>query len=83
LLEADPFLGRISPAASTPAGQAEPAVKVLRRDGKLVENGRVSKMLAFRGLERVSRSRRPKAGDIVAIAGLTKATVADTLCDPT
>src|SRR4030088_3285988 len=55
--------------------------KVLDRHGKLIETGRISKVLAFRGLER-----RPideaVAGDIVAIAGLPEANVAHTICAP-
>ena len=54
------------------------AVKVLSRDGRLVEEGRISKVLAFRGLER-QPIEEGQAGDIVAIAGLTEATVADTV----
>jgi GTP-binding protein len=57
------------------------AVKVLHHDGTLLENGRVSKILAFRGLER-QPIEEAQAGDIVAIAGLSKGTVADTFCDP-
>ncbi|MDQ2633429.1 MAG: EF-Tu/IF-2/RF-3 family GTPase, partial [Pseudomonadota bacterium] len=57
------------------------AVKVLHHDGTLLENGRVSKILAFRGLERQPID-EAQAGDIVAIAGLSKGTVADTFCDP-
>ncbi|MGI9412179.1 MAG: translational GTPase TypA [Hyphomicrobiales bacterium] len=81
-VEADPYLGRILTGRIT-SGEVRPnmSVKALARDGKVVEQGRVSKVLAFRGLER-----RPielgEAGDIVALAGLTNATVADTLCAP-
>ena len=53
------------------------SIKVLARDGKLIEQGRISKILAFRGLERTPLE-EATAGDIVAIAGLTKGTVADT-----
>jgi GTP-binding protein len=56
-------------------------VKVLDHDGKLVENGRITKVLAFRGLERVPVD-EAQAGDIVAVAGLPNATVAMTICDP-
>ncbi|MHA7885573.1 large ribosomal subunit assembly factor BipA, partial [Nitratireductor rhodophyticola] len=56
-------------------------VKVLHHDGTLLENGRISKILAFRGLER-QPIEEAHAGDIVAIAGLSKGTVADTFCDP-
>jgi GTP-binding protein len=54
---------------------------VLDHDGKLIESGRVTKVLAFRGLERVPLD-EGTAGDIVAIAGLPNATVAHTICDP-
>jgi GTP-binding protein len=82
LLEANPFLGRII-TGRIESGSLKPnqAVKVLARDGSLVETGRVSKILAFRGLERQPID-EAQAGDIVAIAGLSKGTVADTFCDP-
>ncbi|NEW86733.1 translational GTPase TypA [Rhodopseudomonas sp. WA056] len=82
ILEANPYLGRII-TGRIASGTVKPnqAVKVLSRDGKLVEQGRISKILAFRGLERVPLD-IAEAGDIVAIAGLTKGTVADTFCDP-
>jgi GTP-binding protein len=81
-LEADPYLGRIL-TGRIEAGEvrANQAVKAIRHDRTVIESGRVSKVLAFRGLER-----RPievgEAGDIVAISGLTEATVADTIADP-
>ena len=49
--------------------------------GRWLSRGRVSKVLAFRGLERMPVE-RAEAGDIISIAGLTTATVADTLADP-
>jgi GTP-binding protein len=80
-LEADNFLGRIL------TGRIESGVittnrniKALNRDGEIIEKTRVTKLLAFRGLARVPVE-RAEAGDIVAIAGLEDATVADTLCD--
>jgi GTP-binding protein len=82
ILEANPFLGRII-TGRIEAGAIKPnqAVKVLHHDGTLVENGRISKILAFRGIER-QPIEEASAGDIVAIAGLAKGTVADTFCDP-
>nr|WP_070960249.1 translational GTPase TypA [Hyphomonas sp. Mor2] len=79
---ADNFLGRILTGRIT-SGSIKPnqTVKVLSRDGSLVENGRVSKVLAFRGLER-EPIEVGEAGDIVSIAGLAKANVADTFVDP-
>ncbi len=80
-IEADPFLGRILTGRIS-SGLVKPnmTVKALSRDGVFVEQGRVTKVLAFRGLERQGIE-EGVAGDIVAIAGLTKATVADTICD--
>ncbi len=82
ILEADPFLGRII-TGRIHSGSIKPnqAVKVLAQDGSLLENGRISKILAFRGIER-QPIEEAQAGDIVAIAGLSKGTVADTFCDP-
>ena len=80
LLEANPFLGRII-TGRIAAGTVRPnqAIKVIDRDGALVENGRVSKILAFRGIER-QPIEVGEAGDIVSIAGLVKGSVADTFC---
>jgi len=82
ILEANPYLGRLL-TGRIQAGTVKPnmAIKALSRDGQTIEQGRVTKVLAFRGLERVPVD-EAQAGDIVAIAGLGKATVADTLCDP-
>ncbi len=82
ILEADPFLGRII-TGRIHSGSIKPnqAVKVLGQDGSVLENGRISKILAFRGIERQAID-EAHAGDIVAIAGLSKGTVADTFCDP-
>jgi GTP-binding protein len=82
ILEANPYLGRLVTGRIT-SGSIKPnqAVKVLDREGKLIESGRVTKVLAFRGLERQPID-GGLAGDIVAIAGLPEATVAHTICDP-
>ncbi|AGF74180.1 GTP-binding protein [Bartonella australis AUST/NH1] len=82
ILEADPFLGRII-TGRIHSGSLKPNqnVKVLGQNGTLLETGRISKILAFRGLER-QPIEESFAGDIVAIAGLQKGTVADTFCDP-
>jgi len=78
ILEANPFLGRIV-TGRIASGTVKPnqSVKVLHHDGTLLEQGRVSKILAFRGIER-QPIEEGVAGDIIAIAGLTKGTVADT-----
>ena len=81
-IERNPFLGRLLTgrifSGSVKAGDA---IHSLSRDGKIIEKGRVSKVLAFRGLER-----QPidvgEAGDIVAIAGLEESTVANTIAVP-
>ena len=82
ILEANPFLGRII-TGRIASGSIKPnqPVKVLHHDGTLLETGRISKIMAFRGLER-QPIEEGRAGDIVAIAGLQKGTVADTFCDP-
>src|ERR1700674_1994004 len=82
ILEANPYLGRIVTGRIT-SGSIAPnqAVKALDHDGNLVEQGRVSKVLAFRGLERVGLE-EATAGDIVSLAGLPDATVAHTICAP-
>jgi GTP-binding protein len=81
-VDADPYLGRVLTGRIT-AGVVRPgqAVKALSREGKLIENGRISKVLAFRGLER-QPVEEGQAGDIVALAGLSQTTVADTICAP-
>jgi GTP-binding protein len=82
ILEANPYLGRIVTGRIT-SGSVMPNqnVKVLDRKGNLIEQGRVSKVLAFRGLDRIPVD-EASAGDIVAIAGLPEATVSHTICAP-
>jgi GTP-binding protein len=80
-LEADPFLGRILTGRIESGALTQGAnIKALSRDGTEIERFRVSKLLAFRGLAR-QPVERAEAGDIVALAGMTKPTVADTLCE--
>ncbi len=82
LLESNPYLGRIITGRIF-SGSIKPnqPVKVLDRMGNVVEQGRVSKILAFRGIER-QPIEEAEAGDIIAIAGLEKFNVADTLSAP-
>ncbi|MBB3710635.1 GTP-binding protein [Limimaricola variabilis] len=80
-LSADPFLGRIlTGRVESGTLKAGETVKALSRKGEKLEQFRVSKILAFRGL-----GQQPievaEAGDIVTLAGMSKATVADTICD--
>ncbi|MBO0718072.1 MAG: translational GTPase TypA [Rhizobiales bacterium] len=82
ILEANPYLGRIVTGRITSGSvKANQTVKVLDRNGALVEEDRVTKVLAFRGLERAPIE-EGFAGDIVAIAGLPEASVSHTLCAP-
>jgi GTP-binding protein len=81
-LEADPYLGRVLTGRIYSGRiKVNAAVKGLSRDGTPIEQFRISKLLAFRGIERLSVT-EAEAGDIVAIAGMTKPTVADTICAP-
>ncbi len=81
-LDADPFLGRILTGRVT-SGIVKPnqQLKALDREGKVLETFRVQKVLAFHGLERTPVE-SAGAGDIIALAGMSLANVADTLCDP-
>ena len=81
-ISSDNFLGRVL-TGRIASGTVKPnqTVKALSRDGSLIEQFRVSKVLAFRGLEQ-SPIEEGVAGDIVSLTGMTKATVADTLCAP-
>jgi len=82
LIESNPYLGRlITGRVFAGSIKTNQAVKVLNREGELIENGRVSKILAFRGIERTPIE-TAEAGDIVAIAGLPNFNVADTLAAP-
>jgi len=82
ILEANPYLGRIVTGRITSGSvKANRTLKVLDRNGEVVEEGRVTKVLAFRGLERAPIE-EGFAGDIVAIAGLPEASVSHTLCAP-
>lgn len=80
--EYDSYLGRILTGRIFSGNlKVNMPVKVMDRDGNLVENGRISKLLTFRGLERVAID-SAEAGDIIALAGLEKANVADTIAAP-
>lgn len=81
-VEANPFLGRLlTGRIQSGRIKANTQIKALARDGTLIEQARITKLLAFRGLERLPIE-DARAGDIVAIAGLQQATVADTLGTP-
>jgi GTP-binding protein len=81
LLDRDNFLGRIlTGLVLSGTVKVNQQIHALSPDGKVVETGRASKIMSFRGLERVPVE-TAKAGDIISIAGLTTATVADTIAD--
>ena len=82
LLDSDPFLGRcLTGRVQHGSAKVNDTVKALNLNGEAVESGRLSKLLMFDGTERVPVE-EVHAGDIICIAGLTKASVADTICDP-
>ena len=81
LLDSNPFLGRIlTGRIYSGTAKAMMNFKAIDLDGKLVEQGRLTKLQIFKGTDRIPVE-EAVAGDIVSIAGLEKASVADTLCD--
>ena len=82
ILDYDNFLGRVL-TGRIEQGRARlnMPLRVLRADGSVVETGRLTKLMGFRGLERVVVD-EAEAGDIIAIAGLTDATIPDTIGAP-
>lgn len=80
-LETDPYLGRVL-TGRIQSGEVRQnmSIKALNRDNVKIETSRITKLLQFRGLERLPVE-EASAGDIVAIAGFQNATVSDTLCD--
>ena len=82
LLDRDNFLGRIlTGLVFSGSVKTNMPIHALDPEGKIVETGRASKIMAFRGLERLPVD-EANAGDIISLAGLTIATVANTICDP-
>ena len=82
ILEADPFLGRIlTGRIEQGTARTNMPVRVLRQDGSVVETGRLTKLMTFSGLDRVPVD-EVQAGDICAIAGLSDATIPDTIASP-
>nr|WP_321985061.1 translational GTPase TypA [uncultured Lichenicoccus sp.] len=82
IMEYDNFLGRVL-TGRVEQGRARlnMPVRVLRADGTVVETGRLTKLLTFRGLERVSVD-EVGTGDIIAVAGLSEATIPETIASP-
>lgn len=82
ILELDPYLGRVlTGRVYSGTAKVNMQVKAINLNGELIENGRLSKLYGFRGIERIPVE-EIVAGDIIAIAGLSKASVADTICSP-
>ena len=81
LIERDPYLGRVvTGRVESGTVKMNQAVNVLDIDGNRVDSGRITKILGFRGLDRLPME-TAEAGDIICLAGLEKATVANTICD--
>ena len=82
ILDYDNFLGRVL-TGRVEQGRAKlnMPVRVLRQDGSVVEQGRLTKLMGFRGLDRVTVD-EVEAGDIIAVAGLTEATIPDSIGAP-
>jgi GTP-binding protein len=82
ILESDNFLGRIlTGRVEQGVARLNMPVRVLRQDGSVVETGRLTKLMTFSGLDRVPVE-EVQAGDIIAIAGLSDATIPDTIAAP-
>ena len=81
-LDYDPYLGRVlTGRVHSGIARVNMPVRSLGRDGRVVEEARLTKLLAYRGLERRAVE-EVEAGDIVAVAGLQLTTVADTIAAP-
>jgi GTP-binding protein len=82
LLDSDPYLGRcLVGRVGQGAASVNDNVRALDLDGAVVETGRLTKLFTFEGTSRVPVD-RVQAGDIICIAGLSKTSVADTICAP-
>ena len=81
LLDRDNFLGRIlTGRVQSGTVKVNQPIHALDMDGKVIETGRASKIMTFQGLDRVP-TEEASAGDIISIAGLTVATVSNTIAD--
>jgi GTP-binding protein len=82
ILEYDNFLGRVlTGRVEQGIARLNMPVRVLAPDGTVKETARLTKLLAYRGLDRAPVE-TAEAGDIVAVAGLADATVPDTIAAP-
>ncbi|MFX6838586.1 EF-Tu/IF-2/RF-3 family GTPase, partial [Acinetobacter baumannii] len=81
LLDRDNFLGRIlTGRVQSGVVKVNQSIHALDEQGNVIETGRASKLMSFRGLDRVPVD-EARAGDIISLAGLTVATVANTIAD--
>jgi GTP-binding protein len=81
-LDYDPYLGRVlTGLIHSGVARVNMPVKSLSRDGRVIEQARLTKLQAYRGLDRRAID-EARAGDIIAVAGLGLTTVADTICAP-
>ncbi|MBO9580677.1 MAG: translational GTPase TypA [Sphingobium sp.] len=81
LLDRDNFLGRIlTGRVNSGTLKINQPIHALDADGKVIETGRASKIMAFRGLDRVPVD-EARAGDIISLAGLAVATVSNTIAE--
>ena len=82
LLYADSFLGRsLVGRISQGTAKANQPIKAINLNGEKVDEGKLTKIFRYEGTKKVPIE-IGEAGDIVVIAGLEKANVADTICDP-
>ena len=81
LLDSDPYLGRcLVGRVEQGSAKVNDIVKSINLNGDKIENGRLTKLLKFEGLNRVPVN-EVFPGDIICVAGLAKTSVADTICD--
>ncbi len=82
MIENNAYLGRlVTGRIMSGSVKVNQNVKGLDMQGNLVENSRVTKLLAFRGIDREPME-EARAGDIISLAGMVNSTVANTVCDP-
>lgn len=82
ILTSDPYVGRIL-IGKIYSGEAKVGlnVKTINLKGELIENTRLTKLFGFRGIDRIPID-KAEAGDIIAVAGIDKTSVSDTICSP-
>ena len=82
ILDANPYVGRIlTGKIYSGKGKINMPIKAIDLNGNMIEKGKLTKMFTFKGVKKIPID-EVEAGDIVAIAGLEKANVSDTICDP-